>query len=420
MKRESLMIAVLFISFRWLLPAVADAPRNPELAKGHVKLAKRETVESFLYKTSIILDFYYTVEVEQSRTDPEKNMSYDGLKDTFLSSEKHGEDEISDVIRTINDSLGYEAAFLDKSNPAVIHIMGKALHSQKTNALNLERTISYIGKLSNLPDYIGKRLGPDITLRSPIGGGIGEQVMDDSTSVTFKDVSGTVREILSNYIPLSKYRRCLWRASTLISKDNTTIIVKYSGPASGTVLPFQSNDGDDFVHGNNAGAEPLLLTFDEGELAYRYNEATNESTATALTYIANYLDRHNGQQVRWAMLWLGEHGIEKSIPVLLNSLDYVYTSSPLLDERFPAYAALKKMGQLAIPAILNELSREENPVKLELLCRLVIETLGEPVGRTSIEKAIINVANIDRQRAMKNALRDAGKPVPHAIINCAT
>jgi hypothetical protein len=121
------------------------------------------------------------------------------------------------------------------------------------------------------------------------------------------------------------------------------------------------------------------------------------------------------RQVRWSMLYLGKYKAERAIPLLLKYLDYQYTTSPLLEESFPALRALINIGKPAAKAALEANAQEQDNRRLELLMHLVLRVHGATEGKQLIKTALAGIEDAAQQDRVQAALLKAMLPQPSAI-----
>jgi hypothetical protein len=163
---------------------------------------------------------------------------------------------------------------------------------------------------------------------------------------------------------------------------------------------------------NNA----IRADFNTGLKAYAFNEPDEKNIAAAIAFIEDQMKQPTPLQVRWAMLWLGKHKVETGIPILLKYLDYQYTPVPLLDERFPAFSALKEIGAPAARAVLEALPQESEARRLELLCRIVLVTQGEAAGGKALQAILDATADGAQKARLQASWKAAEQPVASAVV----
>jgi len=128
------------------------------------------------------------------------------------------------------------------------------------------------------------------------------------------------------------------------------------------------------------------VDFAKGETVYVQARDTfgpnpeDNSAEQAIRFIRTRMKANNPLQVRWAMLFLGKVKAAEGIPVLLEYLDYRYTTHGIVEESYAALKALRQIGKPAAEAARKELAKEQSDLRTELLCRVVLSVEGKEKG----------------------------------------
>jgi len=138
---------------------------------------------------------------------------------------------------TLNEALrGLEQALPDveilksETNLAVVHLIDSRLKAMGNYPIDyMLDSINYSGPIVQLIDEVSKQV-PTIEAQTMFAVGRGPIVMDMITKVTVSAINSSVRDVLTNYIPLSTYNRVLWIANTKLG-DKPKTTVQFGGRA---------------------------------------------------------------------------------------------------------------------------------------------------------------------------------------------
>ena len=107
--------------------------------------------------------------------------------------------------------------------------MDRSLQKDANYILNQDVNISYSGQLQNLPDALGKMLDNKITTRRVFTASHFSR--DAITNVTVTANRLSVRDVLTDYVPIKTYSHLLWSAEAIQqSNGETSTNVAYFGP----------------------------------------------------------------------------------------------------------------------------------------------------------------------------------------------
>ena len=259
----------------------------------------------------------------------------------------------------------------DTDNPAIVHIRFRVSKNVEQETLDARATLRFKGPIRDLANDLGKSAGKPIGKAKFVD--IPIVTPDDIhtiTQVTADDKP--IRSILSDYAPLSRYASFIWLAfDREINQSYFMQIYYYGENDSYTLNPYTG--------------EPIskdqIFPFIEGRNAYFYNPLSDKLTDEAVKFITDGFSSGKTTNVRWSMYYLGKHKMERAIPLLLEHLDYRYTTVPVLAEAYPAVHALLDMGTPATAFVQTQLTTETDPLRLQLLCAILLGVNGAENGR---------------------------------------
>ena len=222
------MISARFIYLSILIwftsvPAYSDAPSPQET--GETKPSQKVEHPKILLKQYLVeegekLGCYFTIEDDAKGDTPVQFSDINVL------------DQDSDTIDHLVDSLKQQVpnAIFERSikNPKVIHIVASSLDQDKNYVMNQNLNFTYIGVLGMLPQRLDEHTDSHIGPRPFFYEG---EASDDAiTSVTIKAKNTSVRNILTDYVPLSNYHRIIWTSLTKHAAGKLDTWVQYDGP----------------------------------------------------------------------------------------------------------------------------------------------------------------------------------------------
>jgi hypothetical protein len=338
---------------------------------------EKSALRNYLQRAGMRADCYFTLERDQRRIN--RASPFDGI---------HVEDDAGDVnadklIARLQTLLPFAVVERNKSNPVVINIIESSLSNARANVMDETIDVKYTGTPSGLVEVVGKQLDGRLGRRR--GGDLSRAFEDGITHVDVNAKRQTLRNVLTDYVPLTGYSRIVWEADTLDPEieGKTETWVQYYG------------------EGFSSDKQPIsdaVIPFSEGEIAYARNAKTDETVRTATEYIASHISNQDKSQLRWAVLFLAKNKIVRSVPLLFKYLDYKYTSVPLIEESYPVVRALIEMGKPAASGALAQLGIEDDGLKLELLATVVLRVHGLDEGRRQIDLAAMGMPEARKQR----------------------
>jgi hypothetical protein len=343
-----------------------------------------------LYLSSIgkRLDCYFTVEQVQSPTKP------DILTETVEPDLNNK--NIGDLVGFLGRNLeGYEV-FQSPSDRAVVHIVAAKTRAIEVYWLDCRIYVSFEGSPSGLLAKILNLV--KFTEHETVFSIHSMPAWDLTARVRVFADRLTIRRVLTEYLPLSRYSRVLWNATTRPKGETQVVSVSWGGPPQ-----FE----DKVLN--------KLVPFSEGEEAFYRNTKSAEAIAAAVDYIKAQMQTENPIQVRWAMFFLGKSGVAEAVPLLTKHLTYKYTTCGVLEESYPAVLALSMMDKIGSAAALKAIGTETDSLRLKLLCRVVLLIEGQDNGAKAVEAEVAKLAG-DRQQLIRDALKAVAEPqaVPQA------
>lgn len=345
-------------------------------------------LDEYLYEAGSRLDCYFTIEELVKNEDQGGFLLYS--QEILYPRLGH---DIKKLVKHLNDNLAGFVAMQNETNSRVIHIIDKRLVRSEKYVMDSCATIDFKGRLPLLAKTIGDSVEGRIHIRRR-GVTLGlESTRVDRTYVRVIGKNQRVRDLLTNSVPLSKYCRLIWQAEVYSTPKGLTAAIYYRGqpvsrPRHGDWWPVDS-------------AIPFAL----GHPAYVNNSEEQIPAATA--YIKEEMTAANPSQVRWAMLFLGKHKQEGSVPILLKYLDYRYTNCQVLEETYPAVCALIEIGDSAVAPVVQALSSEPSDNRRKLLCYSLLRIKGAKKGRELIEAVLTDVKDETHKKRLQLALTQA-------------
>ncbi len=201
----------------------ADAPVSQETATTKPQTEADNSkilLKQFLVKEGEKFGCYFTIEDD----------TRDG-NDTYLGDIKVIAKDAT-TIDSLVDSLKKEvpSAVFQQSlnNPKVIHVIAASLTQDKGYVMNEKASLSYSGVLGNLPQELNKHTSSHIGPRPFFYEG--EASDDLITFVTIKAKDVSVRDLLTDYIPLANYKRVIWVSVTHHNAGKLDTWIQYYGP----------------------------------------------------------------------------------------------------------------------------------------------------------------------------------------------
>ena len=190
------------------------------------KLSKEPAAQSFMLyqyseKMGEQLDCFFTIEDKQE-SDPKKT-----IYNSYVTVDPNIK-TVSALVTKLQKELTSYAIVIDMDNPKIIHLIYTVLTKSKSYPMQRTASMTYSGPLWNLADTLGKQLHTPLITQHTFFENI--MVYDDVTNVSFVSTNHSVRDILSNCLPLDHYNRILWVARTEDINGKPRTEVDYQGP----------------------------------------------------------------------------------------------------------------------------------------------------------------------------------------------
>ena len=356
-----------------------------------------------LYAIARTLDCYLTVELYYGT--PAKASPLD--KEMQTADFDASADSIEALLPQLRMKIPDAIITRDTENPAVIHIADRSLQKIKRYVLDDSASLRYFGRALDMADTLGKQTNGGLAAARGFVVVSYLRDFDPFTNLRIMATNRPVRSILDDYLPLSDYGRLLWKTSAKKVDGSWTVRVLFPGRVVYTKTQF---DKEKEYH------------FSEGEEAYQLNPNSNKLTAEAMRFVTASFQSGKTLNVRWSMYYLGKQKVESAIPLLLSHLDYRYTTVPVLAEAYPAVHALLAMGKLSTAPVQKQLTTETDPLRLQLLCAVLLGVHGAYDGRRLTAETAAKLPEAQEKRIM-DALRIAEEQliaVPPPVDNVSS
>ncbi len=341
----------------------------------------------YLTKVGVKLDCYFTIETDQrTRT----SLIY--VSDTDVES-------VESLIKVLKLQLPNVAVQQNKDITCVIDLIDQSLVQQDDYTLAKDLKLSYRGMLSSLPKAIGKKLGGNLSEQYPTR--IPIIFSDPDTKIAFDSTARVARNLLSLCIPFSQYPRVVWMADTKMGDGFLKTSVFYSS----IMVPREPGTLNPVVTKN--------LDFSLGEPKFRNSLFSDQLVTDAIAFVNERMTGKSQLNVRWAMFYLGKYKVGRGVPTLLKYIDYKYTTTPLVEEAYPALRALRQIGKPASDAALAALTAEKDAKHLRLLLRVVMSVNGLEGGQKIVRAALPNINNVAQRQTVAATLKTVVAQIPH-------
>jgi hypothetical protein len=390
-----------------LATLTGQLPQNEAQAAG----GDKTMLSSYLWQLGKRFDCYFTVEQYRDGSP----LSHEAL--SMSVKPDSGLVTIEDLPGSLGKQLeGYEV-LRSPDNPAVFHISASKAKSNPAYWLDKRMDLCFQGSPANL-FYRIVSSDKQTVMQNQFA--IPAPPSDSTTRVTVAAKGLTTRSILTNFLPLSRYSRVLWGATTEVLKEGRTdallVDCQTGVPKPGWTRTLAAGTQVVYVSlwrsvKSEDTPSTSLVPFSEGEDALYRNAKSPEAVAAAIDYINAQMKTESPFQVRWAMFYLGKQGVPEAVPLLLEHLAYKYTTCGVLEESYPAALALSMMGKQGSEAALKAMNAETDGLRLKLLCRVVLLVEGQDAGAKAVEAEAAKLSDEQRQR-IRVALKAAAEPQP--------
>lgn len=165
----------------------------------------------------------------------------DGLMGTMRNSAHRRIPEgsaLNAALDELSQSVAHFTWHADASNPKIIHIIDEHLLRRRGYALDMViGELDFAGTVNRLVDAIAAKGVPVSSLG---GADVGDAMVTDyKTIVQVKGKGLTVREALTDFVPLDGRGPILWLAQTRIEGPDQTTYVRFRGAPAGKQTPNQ-------------------------------------------------------------------------------------------------------------------------------------------------------------------------------------
>ena len=177
-------------------------------------------LQDYLFKAGDRFNCYFTIEsFDENNGGPLFHHQWINAKDWIATDSKIR--NINDLKSFLEGRLPNYEVVVDQKTPHILHFIQKKLNLLEDYVLNDHTSLTYSGFLG--PGRIEGGEGLAVVLGRRLNGRIGYQnvgvlnitLFDDYyTSITVNAKDSIVRNILTDFVPLSKYKRIIWLAKT--------------------------------------------------------------------------------------------------------------------------------------------------------------------------------------------------------------
>lgn len=182
--------------------------------------ASQVSLVAFLTELGDLYGAYFTIEQVWEETEPTNRLISYPVPAKF---EKTGLQQNLENLRAVIPNFDYLS---NKSNPKIVHIIDGRSNRLDDYSLNMTlESIKFQGTVSELIKEINRR-GINISLQTVFL--LSDlKYMDISTMISVDGTNIETRDLLSVFIPLEKYNRVIWTATTRLNKKESTKIIYY-------------------------------------------------------------------------------------------------------------------------------------------------------------------------------------------------
>ncbi len=383
------MIRNNLLALYCLVLIAARTAAQPPVALNKPPVTTPINAVRYIERMGVKFDCYFTFEWNE------------GNKSYLFNRQVIPKDDVTTLPRLIewlhNELPDFEVVH-DAQNPVVIHLRASFLKRSENQVLDEKIAVQYEGAVRKLPNLIGKRTVSKIVFEN--GGDYPSPMPHDwYTKVKIRAKDQTVRSILSNYLPFSRYCPLLWIAD-LRENAISTQRISFFGPTG-----YRPYDWDGWLESGKKN-----YAFSAGRNAYFLNPLSDKLAADAVKFATDGFASGKTLNVRWSLYYLGKHKVESAVPLLLEHLDYRYTTVPVLAEAYPAVHALLDMGKPATVAVQERLKTETDPLRLELLCAVLCGIHGDYEARQLVT-AVASKLPEAREKPILDALNRAEEEI---------
>ncbi len=211
------------------LPALADKVDKTSHAMV-TSVDSRMPLDKYLTVVGAELNCYFTLELD-SRRQPQVFGDKASVKFSPLLVASTKEDgstiTIHALIKKLQRELPEVHIVQSKEDPRIIHLIDASLLADADYSIQKRASITYSGLLYQFPDAIGKSVA-GLTSRQWLMFPVVNT--DWATTVHVRASQGTVRELLTQSVPLAGYKHIIWVAETFAKQGKAETQVQFYGP----------------------------------------------------------------------------------------------------------------------------------------------------------------------------------------------
>lgn len=179
----------------------------------------RDVWTDYLYVAGRRLNCHFTIEILQEGRD---DQLYNAL---IPRDRKIG--NIDEMLAKLSNDLGRVVFLRNKQDPRIIHAIDKRLLKLDGYVLDKRTDLVYTGVIGDLSRKLKEEFP---TIGPHTEGHFHERFDDHVTEVSITAKQESIRNILTNVVPLDNYEPRLWRAWTKIVDGVPFTKVQYYGP----------------------------------------------------------------------------------------------------------------------------------------------------------------------------------------------
>jgi len=345
------------------------------------KYKNKRMLGMYLVECGKKYDYYFTIEEIYTGKVPINNVV--GRLIEVDSKIETIEGEIEHIKRSFTDL----DVNMSEGNKRIIHIIERRTNAIKGYPLQKKiNEISYSGVLGKLQKKIGEMIGGVKWRDYGIAGSVwGNTDLITKVEINAKNIS--VRDLITDYVPIFKYWRIIW----ISTYDERTSIaeVRFLGRRY-TVKPAM-----DF--------KPNLYS-GEGKWGYEKSAYILEkSIENAIGIVRAHDDPRN---MRMAILLLGRFRAVEAVEVLLERIDYMYTDCRILEEKHPAVRALCMIGR-PVTGELLEFIPHQNRKRAILMAHVLRKIEGKEAAISMLERLHSNEKDQDKKKRLMDCIEYA-------------
>ena len=235
------LLVITLLATALVVTVVSARPALAEKVQG-ISHAKTVNIESILYLRDYLtrvgakLNCYFTLELD-SRLTPFLFGDNTNRKSSPLFDPSVKEDPsvhtVGELIKKLKQDFPADLIVQSKENPNIIHLIDSSLLADADYAMQKQTSVTYSGLLYEFPTAIGSRVAGVTAQQWFVSPGPSN---DWTTTVDIHDSHGTVRELLTQNVPLANYKHIIWVAETIPKPGKIETQVQFYGPMTKAVV----------------------------------------------------------------------------------------------------------------------------------------------------------------------------------------